>query len=54
MSLALYEGNSVVTGEFPHKEPETWKMFPCDDVIMRVSNVEIYNGTQLYLCEFKD
>ena len=27
-------GNSSVTGEFPHKEPVTRKMFPFDDVIM--------------------
>ena len=30
----LYEGNSPVTDEFPHKGPVTRKMFPFDDVIM--------------------
>ena len=30
----LCEGNSPVTGEFPHKRPVTRKMFPFDDVIM--------------------
>ena len=30
----LCEGNSPVTGEFPHKEPVKGKMFPFDDVIM--------------------
>ena len=29
----LCEGNSPVTGEFPHKRPVTRKMFPFDDVI---------------------
>ena len=24
----LYKGNSPVTGEFPHKGPVTWKLFP--------------------------
>ena len=31
---SLCEENSPVTGEFPHKEPVTRKMFPFDDVIM--------------------
>ena len=30
----LCEGSSPVTGEFPHKGPVTWKLFPFDDVIM--------------------
>ena len=30
----LCEGNSPMTGEFPHKGPVTRKMFPFDDVIM--------------------
>ena len=30
----LCEGNSPVTGEFPHKRPVARKMFPFDDVIM--------------------
>ena len=30
----LCEGNSPGTGEFPHKWPVTWKMFPFGDVIM--------------------
>ena len=30
----LYERNSPMTGEFPHKGPVTRKMFPFDDVIM--------------------
>ena len=30
----LCEGNSPVTGEFPHEGPVTWKMLPVDDVIM--------------------
>ena len=30
----LCEGNSVVTGEFLHKEPVTQRMFPFDDVII--------------------
>ena len=30
----LCEGNSPVTGEFPHKGPVTQKMFLFDDVIM--------------------
>ena len=30
----LCQGNSPVTGEFPHKGPVTRKMFPFDDVIM--------------------
>ena len=30
----LCEGNSPVTGEFPHKGPATRPMFPFDDVIM--------------------
>ena len=30
----LCEGNPLVTGGFPHKEPDTPKMFPCDDVIL--------------------
>ena len=30
----LCEGNSPVTGEFPHKGPVTRNMFPFDDVIM--------------------
>ena len=30
----LWEGNSPVTGGFPHKGPVTRKMFPSDDVIM--------------------
>ena len=30
----LCEGNSPVTGEFPHKGPVTRKMFPFDGVIM--------------------
>ena len=33
MSLAR-EGNTPVTGEFPHKGPVTRKMFPLDDVIL--------------------
>ena len=31
----LCEGNSPVTGDFPHTGPVTRKMFPFDDVIMR-------------------
>ena len=30
----LCEGNSPVTGEFPHKGPVTRKIFPFDDVIV--------------------
>ena len=30
----LYERNSPVTDEFPHKGPVTRKMFPFDDVVM--------------------
>ena len=30
----LCAGNSPVTGEFPHKQPVTRKMFPFDDIIM--------------------
>ena len=30
----LCEGNSPMTGEFPHKGPVTLKMFPFDDVFM--------------------
>ena len=30
----LFEENSPVTCEFPHKWPVTWKMLPFDDVIM--------------------
>ena len=37
----LCEGNSPLTGEFPHKEPVSRKMFPFDDVIMRV-RVQLY------------
>ena len=33
-ATGLCEGNSPVTGEFPHKWPATWKMLPFDDVIM--------------------
>ena len=32
----LCAGNSPVTGEFPHKGPVTRKMYPFDDVIMRI------------------
>ena len=32
--IGLCEGNSPVTGEFPHKGPVTRKMFRFDDVIM--------------------
>ena len=32
----LCEGNSPVTGEFPHKWPVTRKKFPFDDVIMHL------------------
>ena len=33
--MALCEGNSPVTGEFPpHKGPVTRKLFPFDDVIV--------------------
>ena len=35
----LCEGNSPVTGEFPHKGPVTRKIFPYDDVIMSISAV---------------
>ena len=35
----LCEGNSPVTGEFPHKGPVTGKMFPFDDVIMSTTAV---------------
>ena len=35
-ATGLCEGNSPVTGEFPHKGPATRKMFPFDDVIMGV------------------
>ena len=34
----LCEGNSPVTGEYPHKGTVTRKMFPFDDVIMLNSN----------------
>ena len=30
----LCEGNSPVTGEFPHKGPVTRRMFPVDDIFM--------------------
>ena len=33
-AAGLCEGNSPVTGEFPHKGPVTRKMFPFDNVIM--------------------
>ena len=32
--LSLCEGNTTVTGGFPHKGTVTWKMFPIDDVLM--------------------
>ena len=35
----LCEGNSPVTGEFPHRGPVRWKMFPCDNVIMIIENL---------------
>ena len=35
----LCEGNSPVTGEFPHKGPVTWKMFPLDDIIILTRNL---------------
>ena len=35
----LCEGNSPVTGEFPHKRPVTRKIFPFDDVIMTSGNI---------------
>ena len=44
----LCEGNSPVTGEFPHKGPVTWKMFLFYDVIMR----RYYNNDLLYLETF--
>ena len=34
----LCEGNSPVSGEFPHKGPLARKMFPFDDVIMESKN----------------
>ena len=37
----LCEGNTPLTGAFPHKGPVTWKMFPFDDVIM---NPESYDS----------
>ena len=40
----LCEGNSPVTGEFPHKGPVTRKMFPFDDVIMgQITKVFVYD-----------
>ena len=33
-ATGLCEGNSPVTGEFPHKGPVTREMLPFDDVIM--------------------
>ena len=38
--IGLCEGNSPVTGEFPHKEPVTRKMFPVDDVTMLLLSTE--------------
>ena len=43
----LCEGNSPVTGEFPHKVPVTRKMFPFDDVIMRILLPVIWSDHQL-------
>ena len=31
--LALYEGNAMVTSQFPSQRPVTWKLFPCHDII---------------------
>ena len=37
----LYEGNSPVTVNSPHKRSVARKMFPFDDVIMRDTNLNI-------------
>ena len=38
----LCEGNPPVTGGFPHKGQVKWKMFPFDDVIMKMDQVMAY------------
>ena len=43
----LCEGNSPVIGEFPHKGPVMWKMFPFDDVIMRHDAMWCHNSVDL-------
>ena len=32
--LTPCQGNTPITGEFPHKGQVTWNAFPCDYVIM--------------------
>ena len=45
----LCEGNSLVTGEFPHKGPVTQKTFPFDDVIS--SCIIRANQSKLITCD---
>ena len=40
----ICEGNPLVTGGSPHKEPVTRKMFPFDDVILYISCMLLYDG----------
>ena len=48
----LCEGNSPVTGEFPHTGPVTRKMFPFDDVVtnFRVTAREIHWSQRELIC----
>ena len=54
----LCAGNSPVTGVFPHKEPATRKMFPFDDAIVVVielqenaSVVDIWEFLHIFCCK---